>query len=130
MEASCVECVCKFVALLTFPRPVFRAKGRILSNARLVCTSSKLFLPCNLSRYLHRHQDGKRVGVYDGDRSYDDLTRYINDHVRDYVENSRRDSHSIAEAPNQSGEVQILDSSTFSGLISEGPVFVKFFAPW
>lgn len=76
------------------------------------------------------HQDGKRVGVYDGDRSYEDLTRYINDHVRDYVENSRRDSHSIAEAPNQSGEVQILDSSTFSGLISEGPVFVKFFAPW
>ena len=68
--------------------------------------------------------DNTTKDIYQGNRELDDLTHFLKSYVSP---SAQEESHSVA---NPNGEVTQLTSVTFEATLSQGPMFVKFFAPW
>lgn len=77
-------------------------------------------------------QDGKKITEYSGDRTPDALSSFVDKQVAEYAQASTSTPGSSPSSPhlNPSGSVLPLSSGTFEGALSEGPIFVKFYAPW
>ena len=84
--------------------------------------------------------DGKNVEDFTGARDWDRLVSFIDKHAihkpKTTVEQAKPTEVKTPEnvvpenAPNKDGMVKSLTSKTFNSFLDEGPVFVKFFAPW
>lgn len=117
--------------------PLHAIVSCILSVSALVRKISHLFL------YL-RYNDGLKVETYNGDRSHDDLARYIDDSIKKYLpstdslpETTPEPDSKVAQnrlgarSFNTAGEVRVLNGlEQFDATLSEGPLFVKMYAPW
>ncbi|KAG8688702.1 hypothetical protein FRC11_004943 [Ceratobasidium sp. 423] len=77
-------------------------------------------------------QDGKKLEEYSGDRTHDDLSSWIDKRVANYAQSSTSKSSSTSGAShlNPDGQVLVLTPETFDKSLSEGPIFIKFYAPW
>ena len=85
---------------------------------------------------------GKIVGQFTGSRELDLIKKFIKQYVKETplltsIASSTTTSSSIKPSPSPpppvaspAGEVLSLDRDLFTATLSEGPVFVKFFAPW
>ncbi|WVR04133.1 protein disulfide-isomerase domain [Kwoniella sp. DSM 27419] len=79
--------------------------------------------------------DGEPLPHYKGDRSYADLSKFIEEHSNNYVQKllSASDAEGDAEhsgRPNPDGKVVEVDEAALEVYKSAGPVFVDFYAPW
>lgn len=78
--------------------------------------------------------DGKDMGEFPPEkRYYDQLTNYIAEESDKYARSLKVDTGSDGSAssgPNAAGLVQEVDDEGLDKLREEGPVIVKFFAPW
>jgi len=69
---------------------------------------------------LRIYRDGRNIEEFDGDRELDRLIDFT-------VKHGRKPS---GPTPNPEGAVLALNSASFQSTVANGPVFVKFFAPW
>jgi thiol-disulfide isomerase/thioredoxin len=86
---------------------------------------------------LELYVDGKRIKEYNDDRNYDFLSKWINDeavaYARTIVLGSGEDTTTESEPyrhPNPEGKVVEVDAKELQKFKDEGPVFIKFYAPW
>jgi thioredoxin domain-containing protein 5 len=89
-----------------------------------------------------RYEDGVEKEVYKGDRSYVHISSYIEEHSKkvekvEHPEDTVVDEKEQAPiAPvirsnvNANGQVMVLNKETFGSAVSDGPLFVKYYAPW
>lgn len=77
-------------------------------------------------------QDGKKIREYAGDRSHDDLAKFVDDAAAEYAKSAVESAPPSPDAPhlNPDGSVLVLTPDSFEKAIAEGPAFVKFYAPW
>jgi len=77
-------------------------------------------------------QDGKKTLEYSGDRSHDDLSSFIDKHVAEYTRSfvSEPVVPQSSSHLNTDGSVRVLSSENFEKSLTEGPTFIKFYAPW
>ncbi|KAG6915044.1 hypothetical protein DXG01_013774 [Tephrocybe rancida] len=84
---------------------------------------------------------GEEVGHYNGPRDIPDLHDFINTHAEALAPKvappqKKEDNEKDAPPPelkseiNTTGEVLSLTDATFAQTLAQGPMFVKFFAPW
>lgn len=81
---------------------------------------------------------GKIVGQFKGARELDRLKKFIKQYVTESSSISSSTAPSISSSikpppppvVNPTGEVLSLDHDLFTSTLSNGPAFVKFFAPW
>ena len=63
-----------------------------------------------------------------------DLTKFVDGYIQSYASVLDRKFQApppvSSHAPNPNGEVLALEPNTFNAVLKEGPVFIKFFAPW
>lgn len=92
---------------------------------------------CRESSLIHyyRYTDGKPSPHYTGDRSYEELSKYIDEHAHTYAETILDPAVQSQEAfvigpANSEGKVQEVDERGLEALKAEGPVLVEYFAPW
>ncbi|KAJ3865039.1 protein disulfide isomerase [Lentinula novae-zelandiae] len=85
---------------------------------------------------LNIYNNGDFVETFKGARDVERLTEFIKRHAPTpplptppVPETVLEETNYVAN-PNPSGSVLVLDESNFQSTIEEGPVFVKFFAPW
>jgi thioredoxin domain-containing protein 5 len=94
---------------------------------------------------MNLYRNGEFVEMFNDYREYDVLTEYLAKHAEPTVEPSVTSDEvttspqatptpfhvqtSRAEA-NPDGKVLELDEKIFQRIVDEGPVFIKFFAPW
>jgi thioredoxin domain-containing protein 5 len=95
---------------------------------------------------VNLYRAGSHVEVYKGHRDFDHLHVYIGGHAEPTTSTLTSPSlpyeptllttaeHLDYQAPrgdaNPSGTVLVLDAINFDKVVEQGPVFVKFFAPW
>jgi len=94
-----------------------------------------------------RYQDGVEKEVYKGDRGYVQIAKYIEDHVKqtpktevveEKVEEKAEEkveaqipiSPVIRSNANPRGEVLVLNKELFTSASNDGPLFIKYYAPW
>jgi hypothetical protein len=105
-------------------------------------------LPPLTDPQLKLYQNGVEIDQYTGDRSYDHLSTYIQDKstvfarsfaqgILDVEDEEDKDEDRGLEGkggtvgvPNKSGISLVADEEQLDKLITQGPVFVKFYAPW
>ncbi|QRV87234.1 thioredoxin [Ceratobasidium sp. AG-Ba] len=78
-------------------------------------------------------QDGKKLREYNGDRTHDDLSKFVDEAVAEFTKSTTETAPSSGtETPhlNTDGSVLVLSPDTFEKTLAEGPAFVKFYAPW
>jgi len=71
---------------------------------------------------LNLYKDGAFLQQYKGPRDWDPLVEFLKEHTPP--------PDDPIPVPNPSGSVLALDDKTFQNTLTEGPLFVKFFAPW
>ncbi|KAF9518405.1 hypothetical protein BS47DRAFT_1325399 [Hydnum rufescens UP504] len=76
------------------------------------------------------YQDGQAMETYNGDRSLEDVSEYIDEHVRVFTRREISPGATSPIVPNALGHVVQLTDTTFGAAVAEGPLFVKMFAPW
>ncbi|KIO27085.1 hypothetical protein M407DRAFT_194282 [Tulasnella calospora MUT 4182] len=80
--------------------------------------------------------DGVEKEVYNGDRAIAVLQKYIDTQIQSYGESVAASSQSsthqdvISSRANPEGKVEVLTQADFKSKLDEGPLFVKFYAPW
>jgi hypothetical protein len=94
---------------------------------------------------MRRYSNGQLVEPsYSGDRSYGDLSRWIDTHSHSYAEqqllkpllDGRASGQGEADAvynagrPNPEGKIMEVDEDGLQALKARGPVFAEYFAPW
>ncbi|KAJ7885106.1 protein disulfide isomerase [Mycena olivaceomarginata] len=83
---------------------------------------------------LNLYRDGEFVEKYKANRDYDLLTKYIDKHAPPPKAPSPPSPPAAppvhAPAINSKGEVTVLDPDNFHAHLEQGPVFIKFYAPW
>ncbi|CAE6396609.1 unnamed protein product [Rhizoctonia solani] len=77
-------------------------------------------------------KEGKKIEEYSGDRTYDDLSSWVDKRVADYAQSSTSTLSSTPSTTNlnPNGDVLVLTPETFGKSLSDGPIFIKFYAPW
>ena len=71
---------------------------------------------------LRIYRDGEQIEDFPSDRELELLMKFVDKHARKTV---------VSEpAANPNGVVLPLDRHAFQETIDQGPVFVKFYAPW
>jgi hypothetical protein len=85
---------------------------------------------------MNLYRDGQYVEHYKGSRDLHLLQEYISKHARPtaafsftVTPTSTPSTSTATRHANPLGTVLILDTETFN-TVREGPVFIKFFAPW
>ncbi|KAG6865383.1 hypothetical protein C0991_003086 [Blastosporella zonata] len=73
---------------------------------------------------------GKEVDRYTGSRDLLDLHNFINRNAEAFLSPPSAPPQKKEEELNPVGEVLSLTSTTFVSTLAQGPMFVKFFAPW
>ncbi|KAF8334999.1 thioredoxin-like protein [Cantharellus anzutake] len=79
---------------------------------------------------LSLYRDGELVEVYKADTAAEELSAYIDRQVQEFSRRNIKNVGTPIRVPNELGNVSRLDSQSFDAAISEGPLFVKMFAPW
>ena len=82
---------------------------------------------------MNIYRNGEFVDQFRGVREYDLLTQFIAKHAEprgELEDTPEEDPTPRSNALNPDGMVRALDPTNFEDAISEGPTFVKFFAPW
>ncbi|ODO04871.1 protein disulfide-isomerase domain [Cryptococcus amylolentus CBS 6273] len=79
--------------------------------------------------------DGKPSPHYSGDRSYEDLSKYIDEHSNNYSEqlllqSSTEQGTSLVGRANEEGLVKDVNPAELEMLKQEGAVLTEYFAPW
>ncbi|WVQ77445.1 protein disulfide-isomerase domain [Cryptococcus sp. DSM 104548] len=78
--------------------------------------------------------DGKPSPHYAGDRSYEDLSKYIHEHSSNYAEQlllqSSTEQGTLSGRANEEGLVKDVSPAELEMLKQEGPVLTEYFAPW
>lgn len=99
-----------------------------------ICTSAQL----TLLRFL----EGAELETFKGDRTLKDLTEYIDAKASEHAQNATQTtsededlqdwvtSPPNAKAVNPEGKQLTLTQKTFPSAMKQGPMFVKFYAPW
>ncbi|KAG7446145.1 thioredoxin-domain-containing protein [Guyanagaster necrorhizus] len=77
---------------------------------------------------LNLYKDGKLVEPFKGSRDLDILVSFIKSHAPPPPPSQQQPM--VEKLPNPKGVVLSLDDNTFETTLSEGPAFIKFFAPW
>jgi hypothetical protein len=85
-----------------------------------------------------RYENGKLLKTYSGDRSYDHLSSFIDEHAQEYAakqlepRNPEDGAEAIFKAsrPNPDGKVANVDEAGLKALRDQGGVLVEYFAPW
>jgi thiol-disulfide isomerase/thioredoxin len=88
--------------------------------------------------YVCRYSDGQLLSQYTGDRTYNDISTWIDEQSTLYARGQllAGDQHeeqvlsSGFGRPNPEGKVLEVDEAGLDVLIGNGPVLVDFFAPW
>ena len=77
-------------------------------------------------------QNGNKIKEYAGDRTHDDLSSFVDKQVAEYAQEPASTSAADLGSThlNPDGQVLPLSVETFEKTLSEGPTFIKFFAPW
>ncbi|KAG8883171.1 hypothetical protein FRB97_007106 [Tulasnella sp. 331] len=77
----------------------------------------------NIRHYpdMKLYRNGKELETFEGERSMELLVTYIDSKIAE---------HTPSKVMNPEGKLLSLSQKTFSNVLEEGPVFVKFFAPW
>jgi hypothetical protein len=99
-------------------------------------SSSSRHLP--RSAFGQRYEDGKELEKYSGDRSYDTLASFIDTQSKRYIRSlgargADSSGHSAEPSPagvNMDGIAEEVDQAKLQQMKEDGPVFVKFYAPW
>lgn len=84
------------------------------------------------------YSDGQALPPYNGDRSYEDLTRWVDEQSTSYARGqlSAHDQHeeevvlSGFGRPNPEGKVLDVDEAGLDLMKGNGAVLVKYYAPW
>lgn len=117
-------------------RGFFMAQVNCIAQGDLCNSNGVKYYPM-----IKLYADGKEVEIYSGDRTYQHLNQYIQEHSLNYT---REHGKKVAmasqvditsprhdgDAPNPSGEVLELDSESLRTLLKSGPAYVEFYAPW
>lgn len=121
-------------------------QSTVVSDEQLDHCASTEFIRCNVDLcsannvkgypQLNIYNNGDFVETFKGARDVERLTEFIKRHAPTpplptppVPETVLEETNYVAN-PNPSGSVLVLDESNFQSTIEEGPVFVKFFAPW
>lgn len=97
-----------------------------------LCQANKIEYYPQIKLYL----DGIEKEVYNGDRAIAVLRKYIDTQIQSYAENVAASSQSstqqevISARANPEGKLEVLTQDNFKSMLDEGPMFVKFYAPW
>jgi hypothetical protein len=101
-------------------------------NAVSYCSSLQ-----SLASSSDRYSNGKLVEPnYSGDRSYDDLNKFIEDESAKYASTQLLKAPADDEAvfttarPNLDGKILELGEDELKEIKGKGPVLVEYFAPW
>lgn len=83
---------------------------------------------------MNMYRNGDFLSKFKGARQWDDLTSFI-DGYSDHKDETQVDEvankeEKPAKVYNSQGMVQAVDKKGLEALIEDGPVFVKFYAPW
>ncbi|KAK7030758.1 protein disulfide isomerase [Favolaschia claudopus] len=92
----------------------------------------------NIKAYpqLNLYRDGVFVEKFEGNRDFDELTKYLANHTPPPKPPTNRQPPLPPTPPvhapalNPTGDVTVLDSTNFDKNINMGAAFVKFYAPW
>ena len=100
-------------------------------SAHAVCQPTE----CSALEYADgRYSDGVLQPSYGGDRSYEDLSRYIDNHATEYAEHLAEAQEKVEELStakaNSEGKIQEVDEEGLEALKAKGPVLTEYFAPW
>jgi thioredoxin domain-containing protein 5 len=91
---------------------------------------------------MNIYRDGKFVETFKGARDYDRVTSFMSKHAEPTSPTSYSLPHVPSETetplhiqsartvPNPEGMVMALNGRNFQKALEQGPLFVKFFAPW
>ena len=97
----------------------------------------KAVYSCRAQTVCFRYSNGQPLPAYAGDRSYPDLSSFIENQSTLYARGQLVDSNEEKEVvlsgfgrPNPEGKVLEVDEGSLDVLIGNGPVLVEFFAPW
>ena len=87
--------------------------------------------------YLLSYANGQILPAYAGDRSYPDLSQWIEDQSTLYARGQLLESSeekgvvlSGFGRPNPEGKVLEIDERSLGVLLGNGPVMVEYYAPW
>jgi len=76
---------------------------------------------------MQMYDSGKLVDTFSGSRELDNLKKFISKYVKTAPPPP---PPAAKKSINPSGEVLILEPNSFDRALSQGPTFVKFYAPW
>ena len=86
---------------------------------------------------LCSYSNGQALPAYAGDRSYSDLSEWIEDQSTLYARGQLLESNEEKEVvlsgfgrPNPEGKVLEVDERSLDVLTGNGPVMVEYYAPW
>ncbi|KDQ65138.1 hypothetical protein JAAARDRAFT_43901 [Jaapia argillacea MUCL 33604] len=85
---------------------------------------------------MNLYRNGEYVETYKKPRSFEQLTAYLAKHAEPSTpppviqENPREEEPVPPAIVNPSGTVLVLDETSFPQVVAQGPIFIKFFAPW
>lgn len=84
---------------------------------------------------MNLYKDGEFVETFKGARDLDHLTEFLKKHApvvesEPVIEEPEEDALAPGTNPNLSGSVLVLDDTNIQSTIEQGPVFIKFYAPW
>ncbi|KAG6816905.1 hypothetical protein H0H87_001858 [Tephrocybe sp. NHM501043] len=86
---------------------------------------------------IKMYNKGEEVGKYHGGRDLSDLHKFVNRHAEGIAPPpsapsppQKAEDRDSKPQHNTAGELLTLTDSTFAQTLAQGPMFIKFFAPW
>ncbi|THH04930.1 hypothetical protein EW145_g5166 [Phellinidium pouzarii] len=76
------------------------------------------------------YKNGEPAERFKGSRDWETLRSFVDQHAMHTPANLKVEYKAPAKLPNENGMVQAVGAAGLDALLGEGPVFVKFYAPW